>query len=180
MVMFFIIVRSQEGGVKAIPHNSKCRYGERGAADAKPKAQIILDAAKVSAASGGNSEPKQGQRSQSARGFCPRSTMRVPQPDIIEHFGNADAVPQLPERCLSRKAGIVRCCLWFLHDPGGEILRKTRHVGQRASRPTRIFNVCMQLQHVLWGTVLTAPIHWGICDNGNCIAPQNYLLQIKT
>ena len=56
----------------AIPHNSKCRYGERGVADAKPKAQIILDAAKVSAASGGNSEPKQGQRSQSARGFCPR------------------------------------------------------------------------------------------------------------
>ena len=97
--------------IKAIPHNSKCRYSERGAADAKPKAQIILDAAKVSAASGGNSEPKQGQRSQSARGFCPRSTMRVPQPDIIEHFGNADAVPQLPERCLSRKAGIVRCCL---------------------------------------------------------------------
>ena len=101
---------------RAIPHNSKCRYGERGAADAKPKAQIILDAAKVSAASGGNSEPKQGQRSQSARGFCPRSTMRVPQPDIIEHFGNADAVPQLPERCLSRKAGIVRCC------PRNEIL----------------------------------------------------------
>ena len=99
--------------IRAIPHNSKCRYGERGAADAKPKAQIILDAAKVSAASGGNSEPKQGQRSQSARGFCPRSTMRVPQPDIIEHFGNADAVPQLPERCLSRKAGIVRCCLRF-------------------------------------------------------------------
>ena len=75
------------------------------------KAQIILDAAKVSAASGGNSEPKQGQRSQSARGFCPRSTMRVPQPDIIEHFGNADAVPQPPGRCLSRQAGIVRCCL---------------------------------------------------------------------
>ena len=96
---------------RAIPHNSKCRYGERGAADAKPKAQIILDAAKVSAASGGNSEPKQGQRSQSARGFCPRSTMRVPQPDIIEHFGNADAVPQPSKRCLSRKAGIVRCCL---------------------------------------------------------------------
>ena len=41
------------GRYKAIPHNSKCRYGERGA---------------------------------------------------------ADAVPQLPERCLSRKAGIVRCC----------------------------------------------------------------------
>ena len=98
---------------RAIPHNSKCRYGERGAADAKPKAQIILDAVKVSAASGGNSEPKQGQRSQSARGFCPRSTMRVPQPDIIEHFGNADAVPQPPERCLSRKAGIVRCCLYY-------------------------------------------------------------------
>ena len=100
---------------RTIPHNSKYRYGERGAADAKPKAQIILNAAKVSAASGGNSEPKQGQRSQSARGFCPRSTMRVPQLDIIEHFGNADAVPQLPERCLSRKAGIVRCCLCSLY-----------------------------------------------------------------
>ena len=114
-------------GPRAIPHNSKCRYGERGAADAKPKAQIILDAAKVSAASGGNSEPKQGQRSQSARGFCPRSTMRVPQPDIIEHFGNADAVPQLPERCLSRKAGIVRCC------PRNEIL--LRDIWQGFSAP---------------------------------------------
>ncbi|MFR7618531.1 MAG: hypothetical protein ACLUZX_11610 [Subdoligranulum sp.] len=30
---------------------------------------------------------------------------------LIEHFGNTDAVPQLPERCLCRKAGIVRCCL---------------------------------------------------------------------
>ena len=30
-------------GHRAIPHNSKRRYGERGAADAKPKAQIILD-----------------------------------------------------------------------------------------------------------------------------------------
>ena len=26
------------------------------------------------------------------------------------YTSNADAVPQLPERCLSRKAGIVRCC----------------------------------------------------------------------
>ena len=31
---------------------------------------------------------------------------------LIEHFGNADAVPQPPKRCLSRKAGIVRCCLY--------------------------------------------------------------------
>ena len=108
---------------RAIPHNSKRRYGERGAAAAKPKAQIILDAAKVSAASGGNSEPKQGQRSQSVRGFCPRSTMRVPQPDIIEHFGNADAVPQPPERCLSRKAGIVRCCLRITTLVGAHIVR---------------------------------------------------------
>ena len=30
---------------------------------------------------------------------------------IIEHFGNAGAVPQPPERCLSRQAGIVRYCL---------------------------------------------------------------------
>ena len=98
---FFFLAGSS---LRAIPHNSKCRYGERGAATAKPKAQIILDAAKVSAASGGYSEPKQGQRSQSARGFCPRSTMRVPQPDIIEHFGNADAVPHTePQRGASER-----------------------------------------------------------------------------
>ena len=29
----------------------------------------------------------------------------------FEQFGNADAVPQLPGRCLSRQVGIVRCCL---------------------------------------------------------------------
>jgi hypothetical protein len=45
--------------------------------------------------------------------------MRVPQPDIIEHFGNADAVPQLPERCLIRKAGIVRCCQRKQQQSGG-------------------------------------------------------------
>ena len=121
----------------AIPHNSKCRYGERGAAAAKPKAQIILDAAKVSAASGGNSEPKQGQRSQSARGFCPRSTMRVSQPDIIEHFGNADAVPQPPERCLSRQAGIVRCChrsrlRWVWTGLGLQYKRKSQNCRKQA------------------------------------------------
>ena len=44
-------------------------------------------------------------------GLLPPKHDAGPQPDIIEHFGNADAVPQPPERCLSRKAGIVRCCL---------------------------------------------------------------------
>ena len=52
-VIFFVFRYTLEK-LWAIPHNSKCRYGKRGA---------------------------------------------------------ADAVPQLPERCLSRKAGIVRCCL---------------------------------------------------------------------
>ena len=51
---------------KATPHNSACRYGGRGVPAAKQKAQIILCAAKVSAACGGCSEPEQGQRSQSA------------------------------------------------------------------------------------------------------------------
>ena len=97
--------------VRAIPHNSKCRYGERGAADAKPKAQIILDAVKVSAASGETANRSRGSGRRVRGAFVPRCTMRVPQPDIIEHFGNADAVPQPPERCLSRQAGIVRCCL---------------------------------------------------------------------
>ncbi|MFR7616416.1 MAG: hypothetical protein ACLUZX_00275 [Subdoligranulum sp.] len=74
-----------------------------GAAAAKHSADNT-DAAKVSAASGGNSEPKQGSASQSARGFRLEARCVVPQPDIIEHFGNADAVPQPPERCLSRQA----------------------------------------------------------------------------
>ncbi len=81
-----------------------------------------------------NSEPKQGQRSQSARGFCPRSTMRVPQPDIIEHFGNADAVPQLPERCLSRKAGIVRCCLCFFRTIQPSMAPRASSAVRRAGR----------------------------------------------
>ena len=147
---------------RAIPHNSKCRYGERGAAAAKPKAQIILDAAKVSAASGGCSEPKQGQRSQSARGFCPRSTMRVPQPDIIEHFGNADAVPQPPERCLSRKAGIMRCCLRAaggsyhpsrcscLH-PCGRARRARRHADRTCCAPAGSF-LTLEISALRWAT----------------------------
>ena len=37
-------------------------------------------------------------------GLLPRSTMRVPQPDIIEHFGNADAVPHTePQRGASER-----------------------------------------------------------------------------
>ena len=83
---------------KAIPHNSKCRYGERGAAAAKPKAQIILDAAKVSAASGGNSEPKQGQRSQSARAFAPEARCGYRNPTLSSILAT-----QMP--CRSRRSG---------------------------------------------------------------------------
>ena len=83
---------------RAIPHNSKCRYDERGAADAKPKAQIILDAAKVSAASGGNSEPKQGQRSQSAKGFCPEARCGYRNPTLSSILAT-----QMP--CRSRRSG---------------------------------------------------------------------------
>ena len=82
---------------RAIPHNSKCRYGERGAAAAKPKAQIILCAAKVSAASGGCSEPKQGQRSQSARGFCPEARCGYRNPTLSSILAT-----QLP--CRSRRS----------------------------------------------------------------------------
>ncbi len=129
---------------KAIPHNSKCRYGERGAADAKPKAQIIVDAAKVSAASGGNSEPKQGQRSQSASATCPRSTRWVPQPNIIEHFGNADAVPQPPERCLSRQGGNCAVLPYWNPSPSPpwrrpcKRLRPARQRGRPSPIPKRL------------------------------------------
>ncbi len=50
-----------------------------------------------------------------------RSSDFLPEPGIVnpvlrsaQDFGNADAVPQPPERCLSRKAGIMRYCLYFL------------------------------------------------------------------
>ncbi len=44
--------------------------------------------------------------------FPPLAALTFAASSIIEHFGNADAVPQPPKRCLSRKAGIVRCCLY--------------------------------------------------------------------
>ena len=67
-----------------------------------PPCQIILDAAKRSAASGGCRE-KQGQRSQSARGFASKHDAgTATRTSSI----NADAVPQL---LVPRKAGIVRC-----------------------------------------------------------------------
>ena len=88
-----------------------------------------------------------------------RSTMRVPQPDIIEHFGNADAVPQLPERCLSRKAGIVRCCLRLSsslknrHRPGWRFLLFTTKPSVIVFRPTWKVNVKRM--------VLTSSRKWG-------------------
>ena len=129
----------------AIPHNSKCRYGERGAADAKPKAQIILDAAKVSAASGGNSEPKQGQRSQSVRGFCPRSTMRVPQPDIIEHFGNADAVPAAAGAVLKPSGGNYAVLPILSQVAGHLLLLKSSNYSRLVSKEI----LCVEIQIVL-------------------------------
>ena len=78
----------------AIPHNSKCRYGERGAADAKPKAQIILDAAKVSAASGGNSEPKHdaGTATRHYRAFWQRRCRAAAAGAVLKPSGGNCAV----------------------------------------------------------------------------------------
>ena len=83
-----------------------------------------------------------GRRGRGA--FAPRSTMRVPQPDIIEHFGNADAVPQPPERCLSRKAGIVRCCLNKIHRIGSS-------AGRCKHRPLQMFVGLQQIFTFLGG-----------------------------
>ena len=55
---------------------------------------------------------------------------------IIEHFGNADTVPQPPERCLSRKAGIVRCCL----RKGKEELRMNQQGSQKIDAYRRASN----------------------------------------
>ena len=39
---------------------------------------------------------------------------------IILSADTASEVRQLPERCLSRKAGIVRCCLKLIHKAGAQ------------------------------------------------------------
>ena len=81
--------------LKAIPHNSKCRYGERGAADAKPKAQIILCVlSSILATQMPCRTPSRSEALRSATAACGGSWRGDP-----------------PKRCLSRKAGIVRCCL---------------------------------------------------------------------
>ena len=115
--------------VKAIPHNSTCRYGERGAPAAKQKAQIILCAAKVSAACGGYSEPEQGQRSQNARGAqAPKHDAGAPQPVIIEHFCTADGAHRLSELwVLARGATFERKRKW-----GAQNASRTRLATKRA------------------------------------------------
>ena len=81
----------------AIPHNSKCRYGERGAADAKPKAQIILCVlSSILATQMPCRTPSRSEALRSATAACGGSWRGDP-----------------PERCLSRQAGIMRCCLIY-------------------------------------------------------------------
>ena len=95
---------------RAIPHNSKCRYGERGAADAKPKAQIILDAAKVSAASGGNSEPKHdaGTATRHYRAFWQRRCRAAAAGAVLKpQGGNCAVLPK--ESCRWAAAQILTC-----------------------------------------------------------------------
>ena len=93
----------------AIPHNSKCRYGERGAADAKPKAQIILDAAKVSAASGGCNEPKRDNVVAECERLLSDVRCGYHNPTLSSILLNADAMPPSPDN-EAHKAGIVRYC----------------------------------------------------------------------
>ena len=70
----------------AIPHNSKCRYGERGAAAAKPKAQIILDVlSSILATQMPCRTPSRSEALRSATAACGGSWRGDP-----------------PERCLSR------------------------------------------------------------------------------
>ena len=101
---------------KAAPHNSKCRCGEREVQAAKQKAQIILCAAKVSAASGGCSEPKQGQRSQSARGFCPEARCGYRNPTLSSIL--ATLMPcRTPSRSEALRSATAACGGSWRGDP---------------------------------------------------------------
>ena len=82
---------------KALPHNSKCRYGERGAAAAKPKAQIILDAAKGAppVAEIANRSRGSGRRVRGA--FAPEARCRYRNPTLSSILAT-----QMP--CRSRRS----------------------------------------------------------------------------
>ena len=69
-------------------HNSKCRYGERSAADAKPKAQNNTGCCKGER----RQLAKQPNRSRAAVAECeglPPKHVRVDNP-TLSHFGNAN------------------------------------------------------------------------------------------
>ena len=110
--------RMEAGGrYKATPHNSKCRYGERGAADAKPKAQIILDVlSSILATQMPCRTPSRSEALRSATAACGGSWRGDP-----------------PERCLSRQAGIVRCCLSTLRPRRPSSGRACRRPGRHRS-----------------------------------------------
>ena len=81
--------------LRAIPHNSKCRYGERGATAAKPKAQIILCVlSSILATQMPCRTPSRSEALRSATAACGGSWRGDP-----------------PERCLSRKAGLCGVAL---------------------------------------------------------------------
>ena len=102
---------------KAIPHNSKCRYGERGTADAKPKAQIILCVlSSILATQMPCRTPSRSEALRSATAACGGSWRGDP-----------------PERCLSRQAGIVRCCLSTLRPRRPSSGRACRRPGRHRS-----------------------------------------------
>ena len=121
---------------RAIPHNSKCRYGERGAVAARPKAQIILDAAKVSAASGGNSEPKHdaGTATRHYRAFWQRRCRAAAVGAVLKpQGGNCAVLPKVylksknagyfhfsaaPQQKSSGQQSASRCLPYYNSAPG--------------------------------------------------------------
>ena len=121
---------------RAIPHNSKCRYGERGAVAARPKAQIILDAAKVSAASGGNSEPKHdaGTATRHYRAFWQRRCRAAAAGAVLKpQGGNCAVLPKVylksknagyfhfsaaPQQKSSGQQSASRCLPYYNSAPG--------------------------------------------------------------
>ena len=108
-------------GIKAIPHNSKCRYGERGAAAAKPKAQIILCVlSSILATQMPCRTPSRSEALRSATAACGGSWRGDP-----------------PERCLSRKAGIMRCCLRTVSSRKREKPLRPRRLGQLSPQGRR-------------------------------------------
>ena len=100
----------------AMPHNSKCRYGERGAADAKPKAQAILCVlASILATQMPCRTPSRSEALRSATDALRRLlTRRSAGAVLMPLGGNCAVLPKNNRHNLTRRNAAKGCACYFM------------------------------------------------------------------